>query len=73
MLGVHEATASRRLTRLHGELRQRVAARLVSDHGWSPTEAERSLAEAATHLDHDLSSLLVAESAGQQRREELLE
>ena len=73
VLGVHEATASRRLTRLHGELRQRVAARLVSDHGWSPTEAERSLAEAATHLDHDLSSLLVAESAGQQRREELLE
>lgn len=74
VLGVHEATASRRLTRLHGELRQRVAAKLVSDHGWTRKEAERSLAEAAAHLDSDLRPLLqVAESRGGNGGDELLE
>ena len=38
VLGVHEATASRRLTRIHGELRDRVESILISELGWSKAE-----------------------------------
>jgi RNA polymerase sigma-70 factor (ECF subfamily) len=58
VLGVHEATASRRLTRIHGELRQRVGEILISEHGWTKSEAERSFADVAAHLDADLETLL---------------
>ncbi|HYO90284.1 MAG TPA: sigma-70 family RNA polymerase sigma factor, partial [Pyrinomonadaceae bacterium] len=54
VLGVHEATASRRLTRIHAEVRRRVEAILVKEHGWTQDEATRSLSEAAAHLDSDL-------------------
>jgi RNA polymerase sigma-70 factor (ECF subfamily) len=68
VLGVHEATASRRLTALHKELRRRVGAILISQHGWTEDEVTRSLAETASHLQSDLGRLLapdqVAEEAG---------
>lgn len=63
VLGVHEATASRRLVRVHREVRQRVEAILMKDHGWTPQETKRTLTEAAAHLDIDLRRVLAAETA----------
>jgi len=62
VLGVHEATASRRLTRIQTDLRKRVSEILVDERGWTPAEAERSFAEVAQHLDTDLESLVREES-----------
>jgi len=62
VLGVHEATASRRLTRIHGEVRQKVESILMQDHGWTKTEAARSLAEVAAHLQTDVEPMLVTKS-----------
>lgn len=74
MLGVHEATASRRLTRLHAEVRRRVETSLVVEQGWTKQEAARALADAA-HLDTDLSRMLAGADApgASERREELYE
>jgi RNA polymerase sigma-70 factor (ECF subfamily) len=58
VLGVHEATASRRLTRVHGELRKRVEQILTSEHGWTSAETRTAFAEVALHLDTDLEPLL---------------
>jgi RNA polymerase sigma-70 factor (ECF subfamily) len=58
VLRVHEATASRRLSRIHTDLRNRVGAILTEDHGWTKSETERCFAEVARHIDADLESLL---------------
>ena len=58
VLGVHEATASRRLTRIHTELRDQVESILVKDRGWTKAETRRSFAEAALHLEADLEPML---------------
>jgi RNA polymerase sigma-70 factor, ECF subfamily len=58
VLGVHEATASRRLTRIHSELRDRVESILIKDRGWTKAETRRSFAEIALHLEGDLELLL---------------
>jgi RNA polymerase sigma-70 factor (ECF subfamily) len=63
VLGVHEATASRRLTRIQTDLRKRVTKILVDERGWTHAETERSFAEVAQHLDTDLESLLSKEAA----------
>lgn len=60
VLGVHEATASRRLTRVHAELRDRVEKILTSKHGWSTSETKSAFAEVALHLETDLEPLLVS-------------
>jgi RNA polymerase sigma factor (sigma-70 family) len=75
VLGVHEATASRRLTRLHGEVRKSVEAFLIKEHGWTKQETARSLSDAATHLDTDLRRMFAGAetSAASERREELYE
>ncbi len=62
VLGFHEATASRRLARVHTEVRQRVEAILMKEHGWTQAETAGSLAEAASHLETDLELMLVKES-----------
>src|SRR5436190_258366 len=62
VLGVHEATASRRLARIHGEVRQKVESILMQDHGWTKIEAARSLAEVAAHLQTDVEPMLVTKS-----------
>jgi RNA polymerase sigma-70 factor (ECF subfamily) len=62
VLGVHEATASRRLTRIQTDLRKRVAKILIDERGWTPAETEKSFAEVAQHLDTDLEGLLRKES-----------
>ena len=58
VLGVHEATASRRLTRIQTDLRKRVTKILVDERGWTQAETERSFAEVAQHLDTDLETLV---------------
>lgn len=58
VLGVHEATASRRLTRVHAELRQRVEQILTRECGWSKSETAAAFAELALHLEADLEPLL---------------
>lgn len=58
VLGVHEATASRRLSRLHSEVRKRVENILIADHGWTTQEMTRALTEAAAHLEIDLRRVL---------------
>jgi RNA polymerase sigma-70 factor (ECF subfamily) len=61
VLGVHEATASRRLTRIQTDLRKRVTKILIDERGWTQAEAERSFAEVAQQLDTDLEALLTKE------------
>jgi RNA polymerase sigma-70 factor (ECF subfamily) len=51
VLGVHEATASRRLTRIQTDLRKRVTKILIDERGWTAAETEKSFAEVAQHLD----------------------
>jgi len=58
VLGVHEATASRRLTRVHTQLRKRVGEILISERGWTKAETERWFSEAAQYLETDLESVL---------------
>lgn len=58
VLGVHEATASRRLTRIHGEIRQRVETILMKEHGWTKSEAARSLSQIAEHLQTEVEPML---------------
>ena len=60
VLGVHEATASRRLTRIHGELRLKVEKILIQERGWTKAETEHSFAEVALHLEADLEPLLAS-------------
>jgi len=63
VLGVHEATASRRLTRIQTDLRKRVTKILIDERGWTQSETERSFAELAQHLDTDLEAVLSKEGA----------
>lgn len=58
VLGVHEATASRRLTKVHNVLRKRVEAILIKEHGWTKSETTSTLSEAASLLGTDLEALL---------------
>ncbi|HYY93211.1 MAG TPA: sigma-70 family RNA polymerase sigma factor [Pyrinomonadaceae bacterium] len=75
LLGVHEATASRRLTRLHAEVRRRVEAVLTNERQWTREEVARTLAEAAhAPTDADLRSMLATETAATaERRDEVFE
>jgi RNA polymerase sigma-70 factor (ECF subfamily) len=63
VLGVHEATASRRLTRIHSEIRERVEEVLMKEHGWTKSEATRSLAEIAAHLQTEVEPMLASQPA----------
>ncbi len=61
VLGVHEATASRRLTRIHGELRQQVERLLIEQEGWTQSETARAFSEVALNLETDIEPLLATE------------
>ena len=63
LLGVHEATASRRLTRIHADVRKRVEALLLTEHVWTRDEATRSLSQVATNLQMEVESMLSPERA----------
>jgi RNA polymerase sigma-70 factor (ECF subfamily) len=75
LLGVHEATASRRLTRVHAEVRRRVESTLAGEHRWTREEVARTLSEvSSSHTDADLRTMLAPETAGAgEKREELYE
>jgi RNA polymerase sigma-70 factor (ECF subfamily) len=60
VLGFHEATASRRLTRIHTDLRKRVEKFLEREKGWKRDEIERNLAEAGEKLDTNLEKLIAS-------------
>jgi RNA polymerase sigma-70 factor len=62
LLGVHEATASRRLTRVHKELRQHVE-KSLQQRGWTAAETERAFAEVAVNLQSDIEAMLGSEAA----------
>lgn len=57
MFGYHEATASRRLTRLQSEVRKSVERILKDDHGWSETEVKYYLSETAAGLGINLETM----------------
>jgi RNA polymerase sigma-70 factor (ECF subfamily) len=61
VLGVHEATASRRLTRIHAELRHQVEKVLVEEKGWTQSETASAFSELALHLEADIEPLLATE------------
>lgn len=63
VLGFHEATASRRLTRIHNDVRKQVEKELIEAHGWTKSEAARSLSQIAMSLQTDVESLLKAPQA----------
>jgi RNA polymerase sigma-70 factor, ECF subfamily len=75
VLGVHEATASRRLTRLHAEIRRRVEGVLTGERKWTREEVARALADAAREpTDADLRAMLATETAAAaERRDEVFE
>jgi hypothetical protein len=56
---VHEATASRRLTRVHLELRQRVEQILTEESGWTKRETESAFRELGLQLESDIEPLLL--------------
>jgi len=62
VLGVHEATASRRLTRIQGDVRQQVEAILMKEHGWTKSEAANSLAEIAAQLQTEVEPMLTGKT-----------
>lgn len=68
VLGVHEATASRRLTRVQAEIRERVEAILMKEHGWTVDETRRWLAETALHLEADIEPMLATENVAKENR-----
>ena len=61
VLGVHEATASRRLTRIHADLRRQVENTLIAEKGWTKPETERAFSDIALHLEVDIEALLARE------------
>ena len=62
VLGVHEATASRRLTRVHSELRHQVEAILMNDKGWTKSETDEAFSKLAVGLETDIEPLLAADN-----------
>ncbi|HXG85849.1 MAG TPA: sigma-70 family RNA polymerase sigma factor [Pyrinomonadaceae bacterium] len=56
-MGFHEATASRKIARLHTEIRKSVEKILISEHGWTKEEVKRYLTEAASKLDVGLERM----------------
>lgn len=68
MLGFHEATASRRLARVQGDIRKRVEQILINERGWTREETARSLAAAAIDLDTDVEMMLADRKTGAENR-----
>ena len=62
VLGVHEATASRRLTRVHAELRRQVESILINDKGWTKPETDEAFSQLAVGLETDIEPLLAADN-----------
>ena len=72
VLGVHEATASRRLARIHGDLRQQVEKILIEEQGWTKPETERAFSELALHLEADIEPMLATEGVLMKKENEVV-
>jgi RNA polymerase sigma-70 factor (ECF subfamily) len=57
MFGYHEATASRRLTRIQGDIRKAVEKELKAKHGWTDREVKQHLSDTATSLGMSLETM----------------
>lgn len=58
--GYHEATASRKLTRVQNEIRKGVEKELKTRHGWTESEVKRHLSETAASLGLNLETMFAA-------------
>ena len=58
--GYHEATASRKLTRIQTEIRKSVEKNLRQQHGWTDSEVKRYLSETATSLGINLETMFAS-------------
>lgn len=56
--GYHEATASRRLAKIHGDIRKKVEASLKREHGWTDGDVKRNLADVAARIGVDMEKML---------------
>jgi RNA polymerase sigma-70 factor (ECF subfamily) len=61
-LGVHEATASRRLTKIHAELRREVEKTLMEKNGWTRAETADAFSSIALHMEADIEPLVTSET-----------
>ena len=71
VLGVHEATASRRLTRIHAELRQQVEKILIETEGWTKPETKRAFSDIALHFEAGIEPLLATDGALRKNENEI--
>ncbi|MBK8466059.1 MAG: sigma-70 family RNA polymerase sigma factor [Chloracidobacterium sp.] len=55
--GYHEATASRKLTRVQTEIRKSVERQLRNHHGWTDSEVKRHLSDTAASLGINLETM----------------
>jgi len=55
--GYHEATASRKISRLHAEIRKLVEKSLRERHGWNNAEVKNYLSETAMKLGLSVEKL----------------
>lgn len=60
IFGYHEATASRKLTRVQSEIRKGVEKELKTRHGWTDGEVKRHLSETAAGLGLNVETMLAA-------------
>ncbi len=58
--GYHEATASRKLTRVQTEIRKGVERGLRTRHGWTDSEVKRHLSDTAASLGVNLETMFAA-------------
>ena len=58
--GYHEATASRKLTRVQNEIRKGVERALRERHGWTDSEVKRHLSETAASLGINIETMFAA-------------
>jgi RNA polymerase sigma-70 factor (ECF subfamily) len=72
VLGVHEATASRRLTRIHTDLRKEVEKILIEEKGWTKLETKRAFSDIALHFEAGIEPLLATEHALRKNEKEVV-
>jgi RNA polymerase sigma-70 factor (ECF subfamily) len=58
--GYHEATASRKLTRVQAEIRKSVEKQLKTKHGWTDGEVKKYLSDTAAGLGLNLEAMFAA-------------
>ncbi|HUF03366.1 MAG TPA: sigma-70 family RNA polymerase sigma factor [Aridibacter sp.] len=59
MFGYHEATASRKITRVQTKIRKEVEKALADKHGWSENEVKRHLSDSAEKLGISIEKMFV--------------